>query len=604
MKFARFMTTVAGLTLLAACSATQSSDDLANAPAGPDAGTIAQAPPPPPPPPSPPAPVAESGDTITVTATPRNQTLQEVPVTVTGVNGQQLVKRAGSPQVSPRASSQGPDATSSVPPTERVYRYFPPVFVAQPPSRDQYEGEEVSPVKLVAGEPVSTFSVDVDTGAYANARRFLTDGSAPPKASVRTEEFINYFRYDYEKPTTRDQPFAVHTDVAASPWNASTKLVRIGLAGYDLPSEERPAANLVFLLDVSGSMSSRDKLPLVKTAMRTLTNKLTADDRVSIVVYAGAAGVVLEPTSSAAEIRNALQKLRAGGSTAGGAGIELAYSLAEANRIKGGVNRVILATDGDFNVGTSNREELIELIERKRKSGTTLTVLGFGRGNLNDAMMEQIADHGNGNYAYIDSALEANKVLGDEMGATLFTIAKDVKIQVEFNPAVVSQYRLIGYENRILREEDFNNDAVDAGDIGAGHQVTALYEVVPTGAKGWIGNRRYETTPQSRAVQLSAEAAHIKLRYKAPGGDTSKLIEYTLPASALSTSRKPRGDFAFASAVAAFGQKLRGDNLMGSFAYDDIADMAGNPRDFWRQEFIQLVKAAESHNEDGAQSGG
>lgn len=479
-------------------------------------------------------------------------------------------------------------------PGEVRYRYFPPVFVPQPPSRDQYEGEDVSPVKVVGQEPVSTFSVDVDTGAYSNMRRFITEGQVPPKAAVRTEEFVNYFRYDYDLPRDRAQPFAVNTDVAVTPWNADTRLVRIGLAGYEMPMRERPPANLVFLLDVSGSMSSPDKLPLVKTAMRQLATQVTARDKVSIVVYAGAAGVVLEPTSDAGAIRNALDQLQAGGSTAGGAGIELAYSLAERSRIEGGVNRVILATDGDFNVGLSDRDALIDLIERKRDSGTTLTVLGFGRGNLNDAMMEQIADHGNGNYAYIDSALEARKVLGDEMGATLFTIAKDVKIQVEFNPAVVSQYRLVGYENRILREEDFDNDAVDAGDIGAGHQVTALYEVVPAGNEGWISPRRYQTTPDSRARQYATEAAHVKLRYKLPDEDNSKLITYALPASALQTRSAPSGDFAFATAVAAYGQKLRGDTLMGEFGYPAIVSLAGSQSDFWRQEFIQLVRTADT----------
>ena len=490
-----------------------------------------------------------------------------------------------------RPSVPAEQSASVVAPT---YRYFPPIFVPRPPSADQYDGEEVSAVKLVNSEPVSTFSVDVDTGAYSNARRFITEGQMPPAQAVRTEEFVNYFRYDYELPEDRSRPFSVNMDVAASPWNPKTRLVRIGLAGYELPQQERPAANLVFLLDVSGSMSSPDKLPLVQTAMKQLAGQITSRDKVSIVVYAGAAGVVLEPTSNPAAIRNAIGQLQAGGSTAGGAGIELAYSLAERNKIDGGVNRVILATDGDFNVGVSDRDSLIKLIENKRDNGTTLTVLGFGRGNLNDAMMEQIADHGNGNYAYIDSAMEARKVLGDEMGATLFTIAKDVKIQVEFNPAVVSQYRLVGYENRILREEDFNNDAVDAGDIGAGHQVTAIYEVVPAGAEGWIGTRRYEDKLDTRATDLAAEAAYVKLRYKLPDQDTSKLITMNLPASMLNTTRAPTGDFAFAAAVVAFGQKLRGDTLLGTFDYPQIVALAGSPRDFWRQEFIQLVKTADS----------
>jgi Ca-activated chloride channel family protein len=495
--------------------------------------------------------------------------------------------------VSMIAADEVVDAETGTVIVDPGYRYFPPVFVPSPPSRDQYDGEEVSSVKLVASEPVSTFSVDVDTGAYTNARRFISEGQMPPQASVRTEEFVNYFRYDYDRPDSTDQPFTVNTDVAVTPWNANSRLVRIGLAGYEMPEEQRPPANLVFLLDVSGSMSSPDKLPLVKTAMRQLAGQLTEKDRVSIVVYAGAAGLVLEPTNDERKIKDALDQLNAGGSTAGGAGIELAYRVAEASRIEGGVNRVILATDGDFNVGTSDRESLVELIEKKRETGVTLSVLGFGRGNLNDAMMEQVANNGNGNYSYIDSALEARKVLGDEMGATLFTIAKDVKIQVEFNPAVVSQYRLVGYENRILREEDFDNDAVDAGDIGAGHQVTAIYEVVPVGAKGWISGRRYEDTPDARATQLAAEAAFIKLRYKLPDGEKSTLLTYTLPASALSTTRAPGGDFAFASAVAAFGQKLRGDALLSDYSYPQIAALAGNPSGFWRQEFVQLVKTAE-----------
>lgn len=476
----------------------------------------------------------------------------------------------------------------------RSAKFVPPVRVAIDPGRERYDGEEISPVKLTSAEPVSTFSVDVDTGAYANTRRFLSMGRMPPKDAVRTEELINYFRYDYASPEDRSQPFTVTTDTAASPWNAGTKLLRIGLRGYDLPRSERPAANLVFLLDVSGSMGSPNKLPLVKSALSGLAGELSARDKVSIVVYAGAAGLVLEPTSDTKAIRRALDALDAGGSTAGGAGIKLAYQIAEDNRIKGGVNRVILATDGDFNVGVSSQKALIEMIEEKRDSGITLTTLGFGTGNYNEAMMEQIADHGNGNYSYIDSALEAKKVLGDEMQSTLFTIAKDVKIQVEFNPAVISQYRLIGYENRILREEDFDNDAVDAGDIGAGHQVTAIYEIVPTGMKGWIAPRRYDDVPAKSAIAKASEAAHVKLRYKLPDGETSQLIDLVVPASVLSTTAGPRNDFAFAAAVAAYGQKLRKDPMMDGYSYADIGKLAGPQRDFWRQEFKQLLTVAES----------
>ena len=472
--------------------------------------------------------------------------------------------------------------------------YAPPVVVPTDPGRERYDGEEVSPVRLTSAEPVSTFSVDVDTGAYANARRFISQGLVPPRDAVRTEEMINYFRYDYDAPASRDVPFSVTTDVARSPWNEDTYLMRIGLRGYDIERDERPPANLVFLMDVSGSMNSPDKLPLVKTALSGLAGELGEQDRVSIVVYAGAAGLVLEPTNDTRAIRRALDQLSAGGSTAGGAGIELAYNIAEDNFIEGGVNRVILATDGDFNVGVSDRDALVEMIENYRDRDITLTTLGFGTGNYNEALMEQIANHGNGNYAYIDSALEAKKVLGDEMSSTLFTIAKDVKIQVEFNPAVISQYRLVGYENRALREEDFDNDAVDAGDIGAGHQVTAIYEVVPAGTQGWIAPRRYEDQPAPAAMRRLAEAAHIKLRFKLPDSDTSELIDTVVMSDAFRTARAPRGDFAFAAAVAAYGQILRGDGLMMGFDHADVDALAGRQSDFLRQEFLELNAIAGS----------
>ncbi|MBD2841225.1 vWA domain-containing protein [Erythrobacter rubeus] len=507
---------------------------------------------------------------------------EAVPIMVTGS------RIADGSQAAPGAFAQSRHGT-----------YIPPVRVAVDPGREQYDGEEVSPVKLVNAEPVSTFSVDVDTGAYANTRRFLSQGMTPPKDAVRTEEMINYFRYDYDRPADRSQPFTVNTDVARTPWNDNTYLMRIGLRGYDIDTAERPAANLVFLMDVSGSMNSADKLPLVKTALSGLAGELSEQDRVSIVVYAGAAGLVLEPTNETDKIRRALDALSAGGSTAGGAGLELAYNIAADNFIEGGVNRVILATDGDFNVGVSDRDALVEMIEQKRDSGITLTTLGFGTGNYNEAMMEQIANHGNGNYAYIDSALEAKKVLGDEMSSTLFTIAKDVKIQVEFNPAVISQYRLVGYENRILREEDFDNDAVDAGDIGAGHQVTAIYEVVPTGKRGWIAPRRYEDRRSGEAERRMAEAAHVKLRYKLPDGDTSRLIDQVVMSDAFLEAGNPTGDFAFAVSVAAFGQLLRGDELMNGFGHEDIGALAGSQDNFWRQEFLQLNALAA-----GMRSGG
>ncbi|MEE4287976.1 MAG: von Willebrand factor type A domain-containing protein [Erythrobacter sp.] len=469
-----------------------------------------------------------------------------------------------------------------------------PVATATDPGRERYDGEEVSAVKLTQAEPVSTFSVDVDTGAYANTRRFLNQGMLPPRAAVRTEEMINYFRYDYPRPESREVPFSVTTDVARSPWNEDTYLMRIGLRGYDIERAERPPANLVFLMDVSGSMNAPDKLPLVKTALSGLAGELGPQDRVSIVVYAGAAGLVLEPTNDVRAIRRALSELEAGGSTAGGAGLRLAYNIAEDNFIKGGVNRVILATDGDFNVGVSSRDALVEMIESYRDRDITLTTLGFGQGNYNEAMMEQIANKGNGNYAYIDTALEAKKVLGDEMSSTLFTIAKDVKIQVEFNPAVISQYRLVGYENRALREEDFDNDTVDAGDIGAGHQVTAIYEVALTGQRGWVPARRYEDPFPAAASKKMAEAAHVKLRYKLPTSDTSRLIDRVVSYEQIRRAQAPTGDFAFAASVAAFGQVLRGDTLMRGFDFDDIGQLAGRQRDYWRQEFLELNAVAGS----------
>ncbi|ALG62061.1 von Willebrand factor type A domain-containing protein [Citromicrobium sp. JL477] len=497
-----------------------------------------------------------------------------------------------------RISREEADATAQPQTTSPDLRYVPSIVIPTVPDRERYDGKDVSEVAVTLEQPVSTFSVDVDTGAYSNARRMLTDGQMPPKGAVRTEEFVNYFRYDYPRPTSaQDAPFTVNMDVARTPWDADTRLVRIGLAGYEAPKAERPAANLVFLLDVSGSMSSADKLPLVKTAMKTLVGQLTPKDRVSIVVYAGAAGLVLEPTSDSREIMAALDQLQAGGSTAGGAGLELAYKVAEASKVDG-INRVILATDGDFNVGLSDNDKLLEYVEDKRKNGIAMSVLGFGRGNINEALMEQIADKGNGNYGYIDSAIEARKVLGEQLGATLYTIAKDVKIQVEFNPAVISQYRLIGYENRILREQDFDNDAVDAGDIGSGHQVTAIYEVVPANADGWIAERRYQDKIPQAASDKATEAAFVKLRYKQPDGDTSTLITEALPARMLAAAPAPSGDFAFATSVAAFAQKLRGDTLLDDYSYDAIRALAGPQRDFYRQEFLKLVGVAEGLDQE------
>ncbi|WP_245646819.1 vWA domain-containing protein [Sphingomonas soli] len=459
---------------------------------------------------------------------------------------------------------------------------------------ERYDGKAVASILSVADQPVSTFSVDVDTGAYANVRRMLTQGLNVAEDAVRTEEMINYFRYDYPRPADRAVPFSVTTDVSTTPWNPGTRLMRIGLRGYDVDARGRPPANLVFLVDVSGSMDEDDKLPLVKKSLSMLADRLGPKDRVSIIAYSGMVQTVLEPTNNTNYIRQALDCLYAEGSTAGGTAMKSAYALARANYIEGGINRIVMATDGDFNVGVSDNKALIDMVKRERDSGITLTTLGFGAGNYNEAMMEQVADAGNGNYAYIDSAMEAQKVLEDELSATLLTIAKDVKVQVEFNPAQVKQYRLIGYENRALAEEDFTNDSVDAGDMGAGHQVTALYEIVPAGSAGWLPERRYEGNRPATPANTGGELAFVKLRYKLPGESASRLIERPVPAALIHSARAPQGDMAFVTAVAAFGQKLRGDKYLGGFGYREIGALAPASNDYWRSEFTRLVRLAES----------
>lgn len=508
--------------------------------------------------------------------------------------------------VAPMTQSVQPAMEAKAGAADSMRGRFAPYPMPYPQPRDtaRYAGKEVASIKAVAQEPVSTFSVDVDTGSYANVRRFLMQGQTPPEAAVRTEEMLNYFRYDYPTPQDRSRPFSVTTDMAQTPWNAHSRLLRIGIKGYDLPRSQRPATNLVFLVDVSGSMMPPERLPLVKTALSMLADRLTPRDKVSIVVYAGAAGIVLDPTSNPSHIKAALDCLQAGGSTAGGQGMELAYATARANFIRGGVNRVIMATDGDFNVGISSQEGIEAIVKKNRDAGITLTTLGFGTNNFNEAMMEKVADIGNGNYSYIDSALEAQKVLDEEMEATLFTIAKDVKIQLEFNPSAVKEYRLIGYENRALAEEDFDNDKVDAGDIGAGHQVTALYEIVPANGRGWLPARRYEGSGQKPSFEVrTREIAWLKLRYKLPDGERSMLIEQPVPESQAMAARAPRGDMAFATAVAAFGQKLRGDKYLNGFSYADIRRLAGDQRGYLREEFMKLASLAETRS-GGSQRAG
>lgn len=441
--------------------------------------------------------------------------------------------------------------------------------------------------------PRSTFGIDVDTASYSNLRRYINSGQLPPSDAVRTEEMLNYFRYDYPQPGA-GQPFSVTTEVGACPWDPAHRLVLIGLQGRNIGMEAVPAGNLVFLIDVSGSMNAPNRLPLVKTAFQMLISQLRPQDKVSIVVYAGRAGMVLEPTSGAEKekITKALDSLEAGGSTAGGEGIRLAYDIAKTNFIAGGNNRVILATDGDFNVGVSSEGELTRLIEEKRADGIYLSVLGFGMGNIKDNKMEALADKGNGNYAYIDSASEAKKLMVEQLAGTLYTIAKDVKLQVEFNPAKVASYRLIGYENRKLADSDFNNDAKDAGDMGAGHSVTALYEIVPDGTEQALTDGLVYQRPE---LVASDDLLQIKIRYKKPGADVSTLL--TERVANPTGYGMPSENFRFAAAVAEYAMLLRSSEYKGRSNYRQVLELAqsglGKDEDGYRAEFVRLVKVSQ-----------
>lgn len=461
----------------------------------------------------------------------------------------------------------------------------------------------------VAGNPLSTFSIDVDTASYANVRRFLNDGMLPPSGAVRIEELINYFPYDLPAPA-EDAPFSVTTDVTRAPWNPGHLLARIALKGRDVAPGSLPPSNLVFLVDVSGSMRPENKLPLLKRALRRLVDRLSPKDSVAIVTYAGSSGVVLPPTdgNDKAKVLAALDRLESGGSTNGAGGIQLAYETAREHFLPEGNNRVILCTDGDFNVGVTSQSELVRLIEKERESGVFLSVLGFGTGNVKDSTMEKLADSGNGNYAYVDSLSEARKVLVEQMAGTLFTIAKDVKIQVEFNPATVAGYRLIGYENRLLAKEDFNDDTKDAGEIGVGHTVTALYEIVPAGRKlpteRSVDPLKYQTARTRESAPASDDLFTVKLRYKAPDGDKSRLIEKAVGNEVVEFEKAPV-DCRFAAAVAAFGMKLRGDEDAEKFEFADIQRIAreslGADPGSYRAEFLTLIeKAKRLHEESGA----
>ncbi len=463
-------------------------------------------------------------------------------------------------------------------------------------TNEAYEEILENDFELSQLSPLSTFSIDVDKASYSNIRRMINNGQRVPADAVKIEEMINYFDYKYTQPTD-EHPFSIQTEYSSCAWNKDHKLVKIGLQGKEVPMDEIPPSNLVFLLDVSGSMDSTNKLPLLKTAFKLLVNQLREQDKVSIVVYAGAAGLVLEPTSGTnkQKILESLNNLQAGGSTAGGEGIELAYKIAQENFIDGGNNRVILATDGDFNVGASSDKSMEELIKEKRKSGVFLTALGFGMGNYKDSKLETLADKGNGNHAYIDTMQEAQKVLGKEFGGTLFTIAKDVKIQVEFNPTKVAAYRLIGYENRLLADEDFIDDTKDAGELGSGHSVTALYEIIPIGVKSKFlkevdGLKYTKTTPTN---SFSDELLTVKFRYKKPDGNTSKEIVYPLIEEEIAFS-KTSDDFKFASAVSLFGMKIRKSKFSKESNFDDVISLAENGRgtddEGYRAEFIRMVK--------------
>ncbi|HJR60053.1 MAG TPA: von Willebrand factor type A domain-containing protein [Vicinamibacterales bacterium] len=503
----------------------------------------------------------------------------------------------------------GGSSGKAVYPGQYEYLHHRGLIEVSRPDTASYAGIQENRFRRVLEHPLSTFSVDVDTASYANVRRFLNEGRLPPPDAVRIEELINYFKYDYAAPQA-DAPVSVTTEIAASPWNPKTKLALVGLRSAPVKQERTPPRNLTFLLDVSGSMTPENRLPLVKTAMRMLVDTLRPEDRVAIVVYAGASGVVLQPTSGDRKhvINSTIADLRAGGSTNGAAGIELAYDLASGSFARGGINRVILATDGDFNVGVTSQAALLRLIEEKRERGIFLSVLGVGDNNLKDSTMEMLADKGNGNYSYLDSIQEARRVLIAEAGSTLVTVAKDVKLQIEFNPRFVAAYRLVGYENRILRKEDFNNDRKDAGEMGAGHAVTALYEIVPAGEPvpgGDVDPLKYQQTvePPARTIATnSTELMNIKIRYKVPldklgagtEGETSRLLEFPV------RDRESRmtANLGFAAAVAEFGMLLRRSEFMGSASWQHVLSLArehrGSDPDGYRAEFIRLADLASA----------
>ncbi|WP_142526833.1 vWA domain-containing protein [Pedobacter westerhofensis] len=476
-----------------------------------------------------------------------------------------------------------------------------PIFRNYPPNVESYKGITENTFLNPATTPLSTFAIDVDAASYSNVRRMISTGNMPPKDAVRIEEMINYFHYDMTGPANED-PVAIHTELASAPWNPQHRLLRIGLKARSIKTDKLPASNFVFLIDVSGSMENSNKLPLVKTSMKLLVDQLRDKDHVAIVTYAGAAGLQLPstPASQKMKIKDIIENLGAGGSTAGGEGIKLAYQIARQNFIRGGNNRIILATDGDFNVGASSDQDMEQLIVNERKSGVSLSVLGFGMGNLKDSKMETLADKGHGNYAYIDNISEARKAMVTEFGATLFTVAKDVKIQVEFNPGKVQAYRLLGYENRLMEKEDFNNDQKIGGDMGVGHTITALYEIIPAGIKDNFSTSvdplKYQRTKENKIRNASAEMLTVKFRYKAPDGDKSKMKQVAVTEVNLQLS-KASADFRFASAVAELGMLLRDSEFKQKSDFDSLIARAktakGLDEEGFRAEFINLAQSAK-----------
>ncbi|HPH45887.1 MAG TPA: von Willebrand factor type A domain-containing protein [Chryseolinea sp.] len=536
-----------------------------------------------------------TSNVINVKLEAETMALQEVVVTGYALQG----RVAGVSNSKPRRDKRAVGAPAESKPAGQMGYFSQPLAEREEDwNTEEYEGISENIFHDALRNPLSTFSIDVDAASYSNMRRFINSGQQPPKDAVRIEEMVNYFDYDYAQPKGED-PFAVITEISTAPWNEKHRLVHIGLQGKIIPTENLPASNLVFLLDVSGSMSDQNKLPLLKSSLIMLVEQLREKDYVSIVVYAGAAGLVLEPTSGAnkKEIIEALDRLEAGGSTAGGAGIKLAYEVAKQHFKKNGNNRVILATDGDFNIGESSNGGMERLIEEKRKEGVFLTVLGFGMGNYKDSKMETLADKGNGNYAYIDGIGEARKVLVNEFGGTLFTIAKDVKLQIEFNPAKVKAYRLIGYENRMLKSEDFNNDKKDAGELGSGHTVTALYEIIPVGVDSEfdkIDELKYQSNKVEKVASKTNELMTIKLRYKKPDEEVSKLIVHPLIDDNTALA-KTSNNFRWSASVAAFGMLLRDSEYCKAYSYEKVAQLAqaskGEDKEGYRIEFINMVKS-------------